>query len=110
MVLNPVKDTDVACYLKLLLKIFDPRIRINDFVERSAGKRTISIRSKRLVTLLLNLENEVISDPELCAKRAPIHLLLGAICGLIDSDGNIEIMYRKVPLARITTTNGYTSS
>lgn len=102
--LNPTNENDITLFIKYMVKLLKPDIKINDYIEKSSHKRTLSIRSKELVMKLQNLKYKTLKN-----KSGISHLnksmLIGILCGLIDSDGNLEYMYYREPLIRITTTN-----
>lgn len=107
--LNPIKDHDIASFIKILVRILEPKTNINDYFEEKASKRTLSLRSKSIIIELYHkisnclLKGEVLG---LCSNKSPQYLL-DLLCGLLDSDGNFEYLYYKEPLLRITTTNKY---
>ena len=102
--INPVGEDDIALFIKHMVRLLEPNVKINDYVEKSSHKRTLSIRSKNMVTKLQGLKDKLLENmlSISCLSRPT---LIGILCGLVDSDGNLEYMYYREPLIRLTTAN-----
>ena len=102
--INPFSEDDIALFLKYMVKLVKHRVKVNDYIEKSSRKRTLSVRSKDLVMELQCLKSKILDEPS-HIKYSNKSMLLGILCGLIDSDGNFEYMYYSEPLIRLTTSN-----
>ncbi len=102
--INPFSEDDIALFLKYMVKLVGRNIRVNDYIERSSHKRTLSVRSKNLVMELQCLKSKVLNDASYI-RYLSRSILLDVLCGLIDSDGNFEYMYYREPLIRLTTSS-----
>ncbi len=95
----------IVRYLEALLRIFDPRASVDYSTEKSSGRKVVSVRSKKIVALLLDLGDRVLSDQQHFVEKSSIHFLLGVVSGFIDSSGSIEYSYHGKPLIKTIVAN-----